>query len=228
MFFLSMNIYVHIYLCTYIYLYIYLSFLSINIYVYIYLYDYISIYLSMYLGISTYILMYPIYEYIYLYLPIYLCIWVDIQYNIYMLYVPYSKICSRWLETSFSPPFLARFRTMDLDSFRKGIKEEFFESSSAFQAQIQLKALDIGTLVDSPTLRALCIFIHYKLVRTHRCSIYKNKCILIQKRPNNEFKRICEKKKKKKNGARRTLRTRSQSLRFLSFAPRAGYHSYTS
>ena len=47
-----------------------------------------------------------------------------------------------------SPPFVGRFHTMDLDSFRKGIKEEFFQSSSSFQAHIQHKALDTGTLVD--------------------------------------------------------------------------------
>ena len=47
---------------------------------------------------------------------------------------------------------------MDLDSLnssRKGIEEELFQSSSSFQAHIQHKALDTGTLVDSPALRAL-------------------------------------------------------------------------
>ena len=77
-----------------------------------------------------------------------------------------------------SPPFVGRFHTMDLDSFRKGIKEEFFQSSSSFQAHIQHKALDTGTLMDSPALRALCVFMHYKLARTHRCSACKSRCIL--------------------------------------------------
>ena len=82
---------------------------------------------------------------------------------------------------------------MDLDSFRKGIKEEFFQSSSSFQAHIQHKALDTGTLVDSPALRALCVFMHYKLARTHRCSACKSRCILIKSRSADELKWICDK-----------------------------------
>ena len=85
-------------------------------------------------------------------------------------------------------PLFAGFHTMHLDSFRRGIKDEFFESSSAFQAHIQHKALDTGTLVDSPALRALCVFMHYKLVRTHRCSACKSRCILIQSRSGDEVK----------------------------------------
>ena len=44
--------------------------------------------------------------------------------------------CSRWLETPCSPPFVRRFHTMDLDSFRRGIKDEFLLSfSSPYSAQ---------------------------------------------------------------------------------------------
>ena len=150
----------------------------------------------------------------------YICVHMYVY--VYM-YVCLYAACSRWLETPCSPPFVRRFHAMDLDSFRRGIKDEFFESSSAFQAHIQHKALDTGTLVDSPALRALCVFMHYKLVRTHRCSACKSRCILIQSRSGDELKWICE-----KTGTKHTSRRRSLSLRFLSFAPRAGFHSYIS
>ena len=137
--------------------------------------------------------------YMYMYMYIYMgivslrvfcrpCVYTYICVHMYLY-----AACSRWLETPCSPPFVRRFHAMDLDSFRRGIKDEFFESSSAFQAHIQHKALDTGTLVDSPALRALCVFMHYKLVRTHRCSACKSRCILIQSRSGDELKWICEK-----------------------------------
>ena len=79
---------------------------------------------------------------------------------------------------------------MDLDSFRKNIREEFFQSSLFFQAHIQHKALDPGTLVDSPALRTLYVFMRYKLARAYRCSACKSRCLLIQSKSADELKRI--------------------------------------
>ena len=127
-------------------------------------------YVSIYMGIvslrvlcRTYIT-WSVYMYVYIYMYMYIQVHAR------------RDAAAGWRPRS--PPFVGRFHTMDLDSFRKGIKEEFFQSSSSFQAHIQHKALDTGTLMDSPALRALCVFMHYKLARTHRCSACKSRCIL--------------------------------------------------
>ena len=92
------------YVCVYIYGYsIFKSSLSdihnlVGVYVYIYIYIYICIYVYMYICIYVYM---------------YICKYVHMY------------PAAGWRPRSL--PFVGRFHTMDLDSFRKGIKEEFFQ-----------------------------------------------------------------------------------------------------
>lgn len=72
---------------------------------------------------------------------------------------------------------------MDLNTFRKGIRDEFFQPSAAFQKNIMYVPLSIddsSDLQDSMTLRALMVFMHYGHygMLTWSCSRCKASCTL--------------------------------------------------
>ena len=82
-------------------------------------------------------------------------------------------------------------KAMDLNSFRKGVKEGWFESSSAFQKHVMYGKLDTGDLDDSQSLRAACLYMHFGWLRTWKCSKRKASTMLQQGRSVTELLWVC-------------------------------------
>ena len=80
---------------------------------------------------------------------------------------------------------------MDLNSFRKGVKEDWFASSSAFQNHVMYGNLDTGDLDDSQSLRAACVYMHFGWLRTWKCSKCKASTMLQQGRSVSELLWVC-------------------------------------
>ncbi|CAE7503147.1 unnamed protein product [Symbiodinium sp. CCMP2592] len=80
---------------------------------------------------------------------------------------------------------------MDLNSFRKGVKEDWFASSSAFQKHVMYGKLDTGDLADSQSLRAACVYMHFGWLRTWKCSKCKASTVLQQGRSLTEILWVC-------------------------------------
>ena len=72
---------------------------------------------------------------------------------------------------------------MGLNSFRKGINDGFFETSSGFQKHVMYQALNIdesSNLQDTSALRALLVFMRYGMVKIWKCSKCKSSCTIRQ------------------------------------------------
>ena len=70
---------------------------------------------------------------------------------------------------------------MDLNQFCQSITDDCFTSSATFQKDVVYSRLDLQELGDSPTLRALCVLMHYGMVDVpDKCETCGAKCSLVQ------------------------------------------------
>ena len=67
---------------------------------------------------------------------------------------------------------------MDLRSFQAAVKEEWFDSSSAFWKNAQYRHIDFGEQSKSPALRAASILAFFGLVGKVRCTACKSAVVL--------------------------------------------------